>query len=322
MKLWPAPPRLLPVTVRPVGGETVVAYARRLSVANELPPTAILRALGQLTGNGSGKHLLICDALLTEQAASRIEAYTGIPRTRLAWALPALRSQMPLGLTLPPDRPALRFRRTDPRARPASRHCQLVASGPSGPVVLVRPGASPLVCQRHRRWLGLAEETRQYDLSAAREILTAARRRTQLLACSPDRRWTASIFLAAWSMTRDWTGCHPRRMPVFSQRWRDRAAALGITTTGKWPPRVVTFPVAVTRTAILTDLNWRRYVALESDDRPFYQHIAHSIGEQSYPRYFLANDPIRRWIHGHRARFADIRHQSWGRPLPEIRHFK
>ena len=68
-------------------------------------------------------------------------------------------------------------------------------------------------------------------------------------------------------MTQDWTGCDPRRMPVFSQRWRDRAAALGITVTGKWPPWVVTFPEAVTLTAILTDLNWRRYIALEWADR-------------------------------------------------------
>jgi hypothetical protein len=123
-------------------------------------------------------------------------------------------------------------------------------------------------------------------------------------------------------MTQDWTECDPRRMPVFSQRWRDRTAGLGITTIEKWPPRVATFPEAVTLAAILTDLNWRRHVALEWDNRPFYQHIAHSIGEQSYPRWVLANDPIRRWIHGHRARFADVRNWAWRNPAPENRHFK
>ena len=49
---------------------------------------------------------------------------------------------------------------------------------------------------------------------------------------------------------------------------------------------VVTFPQAVTLTAILTDLNWR-HGALEWDTRPFYQHVADSIGEQSYPRFSL-----------------------------------
>ena len=57
MKLWHAPARALPVTVRPIGGETVLSYARRLSAANDLPPTTILRALGQLTNAGSGKRL-------------------------------------------------------------------------------------------------------------------------------------------------------------------------------------------------------------------------------------------------------------------------
>jgi hypothetical protein len=186
---------------------------------------------------------------------------------------------------------------------------------------MVLADASPIVCQRHKRWLGTPPETVQYDLSAARDILTATRRRTRLLARSPDRKWADSIFQAVWSMTQDWTECDPRRMPVFSQRWRARAAALGITT-GKWPPPVVTFPEAVMLTAILTDLNWRRYVALEWDIRPFYQHVADSIGEQSYPRFFLRNDPIGRWIEGHRARFRDIRLRSWAPPLPEIRHFK
>ena len=84
-------------------------------------------------------------------------------------------------------------------------------------------------------------------------------------------------------------------MPVFSQRWRDRAAALGITTTRKQPPRVVTFPEAVTLAAILTDLDWRRTVALDWNDRPYYQRIAESIGERSYPRWLLANNPVRWW---------------------------
>jgi hypothetical protein len=80
---------------------------------------------------------------------------------------------------------------------------------------------------------------------------------------------------------------------------------------------VVTFPQAATLTAILTDLNWR-HVALEWDTRPFYQHVADSIGEQSYPRFFLRNDPIGRWIEGHRARFATSASEAGHPRLPEI----
>jgi len=321
VRLWHAPARALPVTVRPVGGETVVSYARRLSAANDLPPATILRALGQLTNMGSGKHLLICDARLNEQAAGRLEAYTGIPGTRLARALPALRGQLHPGQALPPNRPALRFRRAHPR--PACRQCELAASGPSGPDALVLSGWTPLACRRHRRWLGLAGETSQYDLSAARDILAAGRRLAAILARSGDRAWAYREFLNAWNIAQDLTECEPRRMPVFSQRWRGRATALGITKTGKRPPRVVTFPEAVTLTAILTDLDWRRDVALEwIDDSPFYQRIAESIGETSYPRWFLANDPVRYWIRYHRARFEQLRNWSHSEPPPENRHFK
>ena len=84
----------------------------------------------------------------------------------------------------------------------------------------------------------------------------------------------------------------------------------------------MTFPEAVTLAAILTDLDWRRNVALDWDDRPFYQRIAESIGERSYPRWLLANNPVRWWIRYHRARFEQLRHRPWGKPPPENRHFK
>jgi hypothetical protein len=224
VRLWNAPARALPVTVRPLGGETVISYARRLSEANDLRPTTIMRALGQLN-RGSGYHLLEHDAWLNEQALDRLEAYSGISRPRLTRALPALRQQPP-GRPLPADRPALDVYQPWPRARQACRQCRLRASGRPGSPVMVLPGASPMVCQHHKRWLGAPGETAQYDLSAAGEILTAQRRCTQLLAGSPDRQWAGTIFQTAWDITQCWTECAPGRLPAFSQRWRARAAAL------------------------------------------------------------------------------------------------
>ena len=127
-----------------------------------------------------------------------------------------------------------------------------------------------------------------------------------------------------WNMAQDWTGFDPRlrRMPAFTQRWRDRAAALGITVTGKQPPRIVTFPEAVTLAAILTNLNWRRHVALDWDNQPFYQRVAESIGEQSYPTWPHSTDPVRRWVRVHRARFQQLRAWSWGKPPPPAERFK
>jgi hypothetical protein len=66
------------VTTRPIAGETLPSYARRRAAANDLTPYAILRALGHLR-TGPGKHLLICDARINEQAAARLETYTASP---------------------------------------------------------------------------------------------------------------------------------------------------------------------------------------------------------------------------------------------------
>jgi len=318
VKLWHAPARALPVTARPVGGETIVSYARRLSVANDLPPTTVLRALGQLTGNGSGKHLLICDARLNEQATGRLEAYTGIPRTRLARALPALSGHH--HRTLPQDRPALCFLRAHPR--PACRQCELAASGPSGPDVLILPGWPQMACRRHRRWLGLAGEATQHDLSAARDVLDADRRLSGLLARSGHRAWAWGEFITAWNVAQDFTEREPGRMPAFTRRWRDRATALGITQAERRPPRIATFPEAVTLAALLTDLDWRRDVALGWDETPFYKHAARAIGEPSYSRWTLLNDPFRWWIRYHRARFEQVRLKLWRTPPHPAQDFR
>jgi len=326
VKLWHAPARALPVTVRPLGGETVISYARRLAEANELPATAIMRALGQLS-QGSGYHLFEHDAWLNEQALDRLEAYSGVPRPGLTRALPALRRQ-PSGLPMPADRPALHIYRPWPRARQACRPCTLRASGRSGPPVMVRPWPSPLICRRHKRWLGTPGETAQYDLSAAGEVLTAGRRHTRLLSGSTDRNWAGGIFSTAWQITGWWADSAPDRFPVLSRRWRTRAGALGIPPATR-VPAVVTFPEAVTLAEILTDLNWRRHVAMVSplDLDIFYKHVARRMGEKSCPSW-PRNDPLRGWADWHRGKFAGIRDKTWAKaalrpqPFPEIRHFK
>lgn len=318
MRLWQAPARALPVTARPIGGETIVSYARRLSAANDLPPTTVLRALGQLTGKGSGKHLLICDARLNEQAADRLEAYTGIPRARLALALPGLTGYHQR--TLPQDRPALFFLRAHPR--PACRQCELAASGPSGPPVLILPGWTRMTCRRHRRWLGLAGETTQHDLSPARDILDADRRLAGLLARSGRSTWAWGEFIRAWHIAQDWTGRETGRIPALSRRWRDRAAALGIAQAGRQPPRIVSFPEAVTLATLLTDLDWRRDVALSWTETPFYKQAAKAIGEPSYSRWALPDDPFGWWIRYHRARFEQARNRPWGRVPPPAQDFR
>jgi hypothetical protein len=65
-------------------------------------------------------------------------------------------------------------------------------------------------------------------------------------------------------------------MPALAQRWHARAAALGTAATvtthaGTRASWIVAFPEAVALGAILTDLNLRRHIALQWNDRPLYR---------------------------------------------------
>jgi hypothetical protein len=323
MRVWHLPARRLPVVTRPIAGETIPSYATRLGAANDLPGTTMLRALGEFNGRTSGTHLLTgFEAELNEHAAARLAAYTGMPGNRLARALPALLGQP--HKPLPPDRPALCFRVA--RTRTACRRCQLARSGPSGPAALIMPGWTPLVCHRHRRWLGRDHETAQHDLSAVPDVLAASRRLAGVLARSEDRYWAWREFANAWHLTRRWPEADVQHMPALARRWRERAASFGVPlfTAGKAgsiASAIVAFPEAVALTAVITDLSLRRHVAMEWDIKPFHQRIDASLGERAKPGWDY-NDPAHRWARAHRRRFEDLRYSTWRRPLPPPERFK
>jgi hypothetical protein len=331
MKLWHADARALPVTLRPLGGETIPSYTRRLAEANDLRPTAIIRAIGEHPYS-TGYHLLDRDAWINEQALDRLETYSGISRQRLQRALPALRwgAPGPQARPLPADRPAVHCYSPYPPARPACRSCVLRAARGSIPSpVLIRPAASSLICRRHQRWLDTRTEATQYDLSGTTEILTSHRRYRQLQASNADTQWVTGNLSTAWHITRLWADRTPARFPELRKRWHTRADRLGIPRSTRQPP-VVTFPEAVTLAEILTDLNWRRHVAMAGDwqiDR-FYQRVARRLEEPAC-RDLWGHDPIKEWADGHRRKFAATREKLWAAhwhshqaPFPEIRHFK
>ena len=234
MRRWLQPARTLPVTLRPIGGETVNSYTLRLSAANGLIPTAILRSLGQFTERSG--HLLARDSWLNDQALARLEAFSAISRPRLLRALPALRQGPPSSRPgpLPGDRPALHCYIPQPRPWPACRLCTLRASLGTTPSALVRPPLSPLICSRHQRWLGTSDEPADTGISAVPEILTAYRR-FQRLRSSSDPQMAADCIQAAWNITRAWAR-EPHCRPRLRARWRSRAGNSSRTRHSA-PPR-------------------------------------------------------------------------------------
>jgi hypothetical protein len=306
VKRWLQP--ALPVTLRPVGGETVNSYAMRLSIANGLIPTAVLLSLGQLTERSG--YLLAHDSWLNDQALARLEAFSAIPCGRLLRALPALR-QGPPSSRLPPlpdDRPALHCYIPQPRPWLACRLCTLRVSLGITPTALVRPPVSPLVCRRHQRWLGTADEPADTGISAVPEILTAYRHFQRLRLNSNDAALVDGCIQAAWNITRVWAR-EPHCRPRLRARWRSRVGKLGPDTA--LSSRVVTFPEAVALAEVLTDPTWRRYVAATPPRHAgrFYRRISARLGEGPYQAP-SDDDPVITWARHHR---------STPQPAPENR---
>ena len=307
MRRWLQPARALPVTLRPVGGETVNSYALRLSTANGLVPTAVLRSLGQIT-QASGHHLLARDSWLNDQALARLEALSAVSRPRLIRALPALQeepsSQFP---ELPSGQPALHCYVPEPRPWPACRACTLRTSLGTTPTAMVRPRSSPLVCRRHRRWLGTADEPVDMGISEIPEILTALRRLQRLRIAGSAPELADSCFQAAWNITRVWAR-EPHCRPRLRARWHARAARLGPGTVPS--SRVVTFPEAVALAEILTDPGWRHHVATAPrQDDQFYRRIAARLSEGPYQAP-APDDPVITWAWHHRSIFAGTRERA------------
>jgi hypothetical protein len=305
VRRWLQPARALPVTLRPVGGETVNSYALRLSAANGLIPTAVLRSLGQLTERSG--HLLARDSWLNDQALARLEAYSAIPRPRLLRALPALHQGAPsshLG-PLPDDRPALHCYIPQPRPWPACRLCTLRTSLGTTPTALVRPLVSPLICRRHQRWLGTSDEPADTGISAVPEILTAYRHFQRLRLSSGDPQTAADCIQAAWNIARVWAR-EPHCRPRLRTRWRARAGKLGPDTA--LSSRVVTFPEAVALAEVLTDPDWRRHVATVPARQAgqFYRRVTARLGEGTYQAP-VADDPLIAWAQHHRSDFPSAR---------------
>ena len=122
------------------------------------------------------------------------------------------------------------------------------------------------------------------------------------------------------------------------QTWTARSTALWPWLTVAVPSDLLVFPEAVALAEIITDLHWRRHIAMarhDTDLKPFFHRVAARLGQ---PRMFAiitrcshSRDPLRHWVNGIRRHHELTRTEFWQRvppfgpsdePFPEIRHFK
>ena len=299
MKRWHLPAAELPVTLRPFGGETVLSYTRRLSEANDLPPNAVLRALGEVRVPGSSL-LLRYDAALNDAAIDRLETLTAIPRARLTAALPGLNNEDYRSI-LPDDRPALRCFPPYSIPAPACSRC-VTRRATTSALVYASPWRR--VCRTHRRWLpGL-----QVDLSPAPAVLAAHHDYRQFMRSHKHQAIAHVTADAAMLITRQLAHGSASAHPKLTARWQARAVRLGLESQPTHP--AVLLPEAVALARIFADPTWRRHAAMAErwGMFPLYQHIAAKTGADTgtLDREWLRG-PLGYWLHLNRERYQHIR---------------
>jgi hypothetical protein len=207
-----APAGPLPVPVRPLGGEMLASYLRRLAAASHLPVPALMSALPDWLTWRFTSHQLLPDGtgmpLLATASLHRLAALTATPAATIARTLPIFGGG--------PHSPG--------RAITACRRCA-AARGITRPVP-VHQAACQMTCTRHGIWLsppGLP----QLGVTACPEITIAQHRARSLLRhCTPEQLIYAQVQAAALATSG--------RLPVQgpSTRWEQRAQLLAKTNPG------------------------------------------------------------------------------------------
>jgi hypothetical protein len=232
MALSRHPAQLLPVQVRPVGGETVVSYVFRLADANGFArPTMLLRAIGEPIANTVHAGMLDHhDITLNAPALARLAASTGRATASLRKTLPSLgtaRADRRLSSTTEPLINAF-------SSAAIRGHCQLcIARIPGHPNIRVHHRSAPAICRRHHRWVDTTRQhPNQVDLCHHIEIITAHRRFQWLPSTLDDPTWARQQLCRTTGIVTQWhhrRGRHSFSHAIFNQlhaRWDTRAQTL------------------------------------------------------------------------------------------------
>ena len=245
MKAWQTPPRALPITVRPMGNESVLSYVYRLAEANHLRYPTLFRHIAPCT---PGKHWLPrTEAYLNAAAVQRLAVLCGHSPQGLARALPLFRIPFAHDPSTVTDQPQLWSRKFSPQR--ACRRCTLQL-GWTG-VILLHNAATRRVCERHGMWT----YWEHHDLATTPEVVKAHRQFRKLIGTRPH-------ILFWYRRARHIMKSGKVRERGFPNvlRWRERAARL----EGPGPGSALTFrrlelirfPETVALTRFLTDPTW------------------------------------------------------------------
>lgn len=289
-ELWQQHAQQLPVRVRPLRQETLTSYATRLAAANALArPTILLRALGHPHGNLTQTTMHDYDIALNAPALARLETFTGIPTERLRKALPAINHRA----NLPGDIPRIKLfrcwglrRPCDGLRRPGRRppddpHPPTAIPGDlRTPPPLARRGQSPDPDRPHRHTGDPHRAPAATSACAPTSPLTPTAGNGFGGNCTPRQTSSRAGSSPATATT-----------PRLHKVWAARHAVLRPWSTVLVGYQPLVYPEAVALAEIITDLNWRRHVAMVQHDidlKPFFHRVAARLGQ---PSLFAATPP-------------------------------
>lgn len=245
MNTWQIPPRPLPITVRPMGNETLVSYVCRLAQANGMFYTTLFRHIAPCV---PGRHRLErTDAYLNAAAIRRLSVLSGHSPQRLTRALPGLRTRMANDTAADP---VLRWSfKFNPQR--ACRRCTL-QRGWTG-TIPVYNAPSRRICERHAVWT----YWEHHDLTATPEIVKAHRHFRRLVGTRPQA-------LERYRRARQVLHLHGAEAlpphPLVVRRWSERADRLGIDWGGGPITfrcyELLRFPETVALTRFLSHPTW------------------------------------------------------------------
>jgi hypothetical protein len=291
---WKQDPRPLPISIRPVTGELVISYLRRIAAANHTDLFIVLNSIGTLRPHphhqaiGSNTH----DLAVNTAALIRLAVFTGITPAALR---AATRPQI---ITTDGPEPSSTWISLDPHqlAHPCWR-CTAGRSNQTSALIALAEQQAPL-CLTHERALARpGSPTQTPPLNLFPDILAAARRHRAL---RRTRRATfPRAFRIAAQLIRTWRpfGEQRRRAPEqITLRWQARAERLQRPDTDD----LVRYPEVIALTQLFLTLAWRSESGhpIEPIVRAPVQFLADAAEHLQHPaprELLQPGHPLHRW---------------------------
>ncbi|WP_449061540.1 TniQ family protein [Planomonospora algeriensis] len=280
---WPGPARELPIPQRPLPGESINSFLRRLAAVNHIDPGVLLADL-------AGEILLTdhrwedSELDLDDQAMTRLAARSGNPLTSLRHAL---RSIPPRHSKILGGKHGPRWLKWRAGHRPVRACPGCLAMRSTHPHAFVYLDPPRLLCSQHGYWLTTSVHAeRPFPLTRLPEVVHAHRHHLRF------RRRHRDNADAVVSQARVLINRIHARGNYLHERWDNRASLLGLPRSSA-VIAMVTYPEVI---ALAEFVAPRRLVRPTPEDiTAALDELGRRLGEP-YPSNPAPSEPLTHWL--------------------------